>query len=165
MDLINEIWNALVFTFTQYSAFWTTPGHSHFIIFIGWNIEIAFMFSIAGIVFAKFLPDDKHTKILGIPNRWAMSIGFAIFCVFVEVLLNMAGALVWVYPWWEATPAGIILIFFIGYFDFFVAAHLVHDMNQIKNKIIAVGIIYGIGLGAVFICLFIPMWMGLKPLI
>jgi len=165
MDLINEVWNALVFMFTQYSAFWTTPGHSTYIILIGWNIEIAFMFSIAGIVFAKFLPEDKSKKILGIPNRWSMAIGFALFCVLVEVFLNAAGELVWVYPWWEATPLGIILVFFIGYFPFFTAAHLVHDMNQVKNKIIAVSIIYAIGLGAVLIFLFIPMWMGLPPLI
>ncbi|MBD3210988.1 MAG: hypothetical protein GF311_00120, partial [Candidatus Lokiarchaeota archaeon] len=84
LDLINEIWNALVFTFTDYSAFWTTPGASALIILIGWNIEILFMFSIAGIIFAKFLPKDKDEKILGrIPNRWFNAALFAAFCVFV----------------------------------------------------------------------------------
>jgi len=152
MDLINEIWNALVFTFTNYSAFWTTPGHSSFIILIGWNLEIAFMFSIAGIIYAKALLENKEDKILGIPNRWALAIGFSIFCVFVEILLNMAGALVWTYPWWNATPWGVILIFFFGYFHFFVAALFVHDLPKIKDKIKVVGVIYTIGLGAVLIC-------------
>ncbi|MHA1489964.1 MAG: hypothetical protein ACTSRI_09940 [Promethearchaeota archaeon] len=165
MDLINEIWNALIFTGTQYSAFWTTPGRSSYIIMIGWNLEIAFMFSISGIVFAKFLPEDKKEKILGIPNRWAMAIGFSVFCVFVEVLLNAAGALIWEYPWWEATPWGVILIFFIGYFHFYIAAHLVHDMKKMRSKLMAIGVIYGIGLGALLIFLFIPTWVGLTPLI
>ena len=89
LDLINEIWNGLVFAFSNYSAFWTTPGASAYIILIGWNIEIAFMFSIAGIIFAKFLPDDKNKKILGLPNRWAIAIGFALFCVIVEIFLNL----------------------------------------------------------------------------
>ncbi|MFX1274252.1 MAG: hypothetical protein ACFFBP_15180 [Promethearchaeota archaeon] len=151
MDLINETWNALVFTFTNYSAFWTTPGHSSFIIMIGWNLEIAFMFSIAGIIYAKALLEHKEDKILKIPNRWFFAIAFSIFCVFVEILLNISGALVWEYPWWNATPWGVILIFFFGYFHFFVAALFVHDLPQIKSKIIVVGIIYTIGLGAVLI--------------
>ena len=153
MDLINEIWNALVFTATQYSAFWTTPGHSSFIILIGWNLEIAFMFSIAGIIYAKALLPNKEDKIFGVPNRWFMAIVFSIFCVFVEILLNSAGALVWEYPWWNATPWGVILIFFFGYFHFFVAALFVHDLPERKTQLKVVGIIYAIGLGAVVICL------------
>jgi len=153
MDLINETWNALVFTATNYSAFWTTPGHSSYIIMIGWNLEIAFMFSIAGIIFARALLPNKDDKIFGVPNRWFMAIFFAIFCVYVEVLLNSAGALVWEYPWWEATPWGVILIFFFGYFHFFVAALYVHDLPERKDKIKVVGIIYAIGLGAVSICM------------
>ncbi|MBD3216344.1 MAG: hypothetical protein GF311_27265, partial [Candidatus Lokiarchaeota archaeon] len=48
------------------------------------QIEILFMFSIAGIIFAKFLPKDKDEKILGrIPNRWFNAALFAAFCVFV----------------------------------------------------------------------------------
>ena len=44
LDFINEVWNALVFAFTRYSAFWTTPNASGFIVLIGWNIEIIFMY-------------------------------------------------------------------------------------------------------------------------
>ena len=158
LDLINETWNALVFTFTNHSAFWTTPARSNFIIMIGWNLEIAMMFSIAGLVFAKLLPEDKNQKIFGkIPNRWFFAGIFAAFAVFVEILLNISGALVWEYPWWEATPWGVILIFLFGYFHFFVGAFLVHDLNTIKKKILAIGIIYGIGILAV--CIFGPLGM------
>ena len=69
MDFINETWNGWVFHFTQHSAFWTTPGPTALRTMIGWNIEIMFMFSIAGIAWSKILLPDPKTKILGIPNR------------------------------------------------------------------------------------------------
>ncbi|MFW9894507.1 MAG: hypothetical protein ACFFD7_01735 [Candidatus Thorarchaeota archaeon] len=153
LDLINEIWNGLVFAFTNYSAFWTTPGASAYIILIGWNIEIAFMFSIAGIVFTKFLPDDKEKKMLGLPNRWAYAIGFSLFSVFVEILLNRGNYLIWEYPWWNWYNP--ILIFLIGYFHFFIGAFYVYDLPDRKSKVKVVGIIYAIGIG--LLCIFLPL--------
>ena len=153
LDLINEIWNGLVFAFTNYSAFWTTPGASAYIILIGWNIEIAFMFSIAGIIFAKFLPDDKNKKLLGLPNRWAYAIGFALFCVIVEIFLNLGNYLIWAYPWWNWYNP--ILLFLIGYFHFFVGAFYVYDLPDRKSKTKVVGIIYAVGI--VLLCIFLPL--------
>lgn len=154
LDLINEIWNALVFFFTDYSAFWTTPGASGYIILVGWNIEIFFMFSIAGIIFAKFLPKDKDEKLFGsIPNRWFNAAFFAGFCVFVEILLNRGNYLIWVYPWWDWYFP--VLIFLIGYFHFFVGAFYVYDMPDKKKQIRFVGIIYLIGIIALLV--FIPL--------
>jgi len=153
LDLINEIWNALVFAFSNYSAFWTTPSASAYIILIGWNLEIAFMFSIAGITFAKFLPDDKNKKMLGLPNRWAMAIGFTLFCVIVEIFLNLGNYLIWEYVWWNWYNP--VLIFLIGYFHFFVGAFYVYDLPELKDKIKVVGIIYGIGI--VLLCIFGPL--------
>jgi hypothetical protein len=155
LDLINELWNALVFAFTNYSAFWTTPGASAYIILIGWNIEIAFMFSLAGMIFAKFLPDDKSKKMLGLPNRWANAIGFALFCVIVEILLNWGNYLIWEYPWWNWYNP--ILIFFVGYLIFFVGAFYVYDLPKTKSKIKVVGIIYGI---ALVIIIVFGSWLG-----
>ena len=146
MDLINEVWNALVLHFTQYSAVWTTPGDTAFRILVGWNIEIAFMFSIAGIIFAHSLPDDKNVTILGIPNRWVLAIGYSAFCVFVEILLNAGNHLVWAYAYWHASFKGVWLIFLFGYFHFYIASFLVHDMEKIANKFKALAVIYGIGL-------------------
>ncbi|MFX1448060.1 MAG: hypothetical protein ACFFCG_07970 [Promethearchaeota archaeon] len=157
LDLINEIWNGLVFAFTDYSAFWTTPGASAFIILIGWNIEIAFMFSIAGIVFTKFLPEDKNKKMFGLPNRWAMAIGFTIFSVFVEILLNLGNYLIWEYVFWNWYNP--ILIFLIGYFHFFVGTFYVYDLPEKKDKIKVVGIIYAIGIG--LLSIFGPLLMPL----
>ncbi len=153
LDLINEIWNALVFAFSNYSAFWTTPSASAYIILIGWNLEIAFMFSIAGITFAKFLPDDKNKKMLGLPNRWAMAIGFSLFCVIVEIFLNWGNYLIWEYVWWNWYNP--VLIFLIGYFHFFVGAFYVYDLPELKDKIKVVGIIYGVAI--VLLCIFGPL--------
>ena len=120
---------------------------------IGWNIEIAFMFSIAGIIFAKFLPDDKNKKLLGLPNRWAYAIGFALFCVIVEIFLNLGNYLIWAYPWWNWYNP--ILIFLIGYFHFFVGAFYVYDLPDRKSKTKVVGIIYAVGI--VLLCIFLPL--------
>src|SRR5450759_707159 len=69
VDWFNEIWNGLVFHFTQFAPVWGAPGKTAYLILIGLNIEICFMFAVAGITFSKMLPPDRKKKILGIPNR------------------------------------------------------------------------------------------------
>ena len=142
MDWFNETWNALVFHGTQYAPVWGAPGNTAYLILIGLNIEICFMFAIAGVVFAKMLPRDKHARILGLPNRWVLTAGMSAFCVFVEVLLNAVGALTWDYAWWNARAPW--LIFLVGYFPFFVVAFWVHDMASVRKKAAVLGVIYGI---------------------
>ena len=110
MDWFNEIWNALVFHFTGYAPVWGAPGQTAYLILIGLNIEICFMFAIAGITFGKMMPPDKKMKLLGIPNRLVIAVGGAAFCVFVEVLLNSIGALTWDYPWWSASAPWLIFL-------------------------------------------------------
>lgn len=146
MDFINETWNGLVFHFTQKSAFWTAPGETALRTMVGWNIEIMFMFAILGVIYYNTLLDKKEDKIFGIPNRWAVAIGYAAFCVFVEVLLNMGGHLVWEYPFWNRSFGGIWLIFFFGYFHFFVATLIVIDLKSLKNKVITVSSIWSIAI-------------------
>ncbi|PWB54811.1 MAG: hypothetical protein C3F13_06000 [Anaerolineales bacterium] len=149
MDWFNEIWNGLVFHFTNYAPVWGAPGQTAYLILIGLNIEICFMFAIAGVSFTKMLPADKHLKILGIPNRWLFAVVGSIFCVIVELLLNSAGALTWEYPWWNLGAPW--LIFLIGYLPFFLVAYWVFDMPSVRQKAITVGSILGFDL----ICLII----------
>ena len=139
MDWFNEIWNGLVFHFTQYAPVWGAPGTTAFLILIGLNIEICFMFAIAGIAFAKMLPREKKARVLGTPNRLAFAIMGSAFCVLVEVLLNAAGALTWDYPWWNARVPW--LIFLIGYFTFFIVSFWVFDMTSVRKKAVVVGAI------------------------
>ena len=144
MDFFNETWNGWVFHFTQRSAFWTTPGETALRTMVGWNIEIMFMFAISGMIYYNSLSEEKEDKILGLPNRWFWAIGYSVFCVFVECLLNFGGHLVWEYPWWHRSFGGVWLIFFFGYFHFYVAALIVIGMKANKSKIITICAIYSV---------------------
>ncbi len=153
MDWFNEIWNSLVFHFTGYAPVWGAPGNTAFLLLIGLNIEICFMFAVSGIIWTKMLPPDKKSKILGIPNRAFIAVAGAIFCVIIEMFLNAAGALTWDYPWWSRSAPW--LIFLIGYLTFFVMAFWVFDMKTMRSKLLTVGIIWGTVI--LSLVLFIPI--------
>jgi hypothetical protein len=142
MDWFNEIWNSLVFHFSGFAPVWGAPGETAYLILIGLNIEICFMFAIAGIIFSKTLPRDKQQRIAGIPNRLVLAVGGSAFCVFVEVLLNAVGALTWDYAWWNAGVPWLIFLF--GYLPFFLVAFWVYDMEEVRKKVAAVGVIYAV---------------------
>ena len=157
MDWFNEIWNGLVFHFTQYAPVWGAPGKTAFLILIGLNIEICFMFAIAGITFAKMLPAKKRLKILGLPNRLFFAITGSIFCVIVEILLNAVSALTWDYSWWRASTPW--LIFLIGYLPFFLVSFWVFDMKSLRKKITAVGVIYAVDIVCLVLFVGILRWI------
>ena len=140
MDWFNEIWNGLLFHFTQYAPAWGAPADTAFLILIGLNIEICFMFSILGVIFVKGLPQDRSLRILGLPNRLFLSIAFSIFCVVVEIFLNAAGALTWDWAGWNVTAPW--LIFLLGYLPFFLVAAWVYDMPDMRARRKAVAAIY-----------------------
>jgi hypothetical protein len=122
MDFFNETWNGWVFHFTNYSAFWTTPGDTALRTMIGWNIEIMFMFAISGIIYYHTLAEKKEDRIL----------------------LNIGGHLVWEYPFWKLSFGGVWLIFLFGYLHFYVAAIIVIGMKTDHRKILAIGVIYSV---------------------
>jgi hypothetical protein len=144
MDFFNETWNGWVLVLTGRSAFWTTPGDTALRTMVGWNIEIMFMFAISGIIYYHTLSDDPKEKILGLPNRWFWAIGYAVFCVFVECILNLGGHLVWEYPFWNRSFGGIWLVFLFGYFEFYVAIILVLSLKKTSKKVLAVSLIYAV---------------------
>ena len=157
LDWFNEIWNSLVFHFTGHAPVWGAPGQTAYLILIGLHIEISFMFAIAGIAFGKMLPEDKKLKVLGIPNRILIAVFGAAFCVFVEVLLNAVGALTWDYPWWSASAPWLIFLF--GYLHFFLVSFWVHDMETVKKKVTAVGIIYAVVLVCIIVFGVVLGWL------
>jgi uncharacterized membrane protein len=157
MDWFNEIWNGLVFHFTQYAPVWGAPGKTAFLILIGLNIEICFMFAIAGITFAKMLPAKKRLKILGVPNRLFFAVTGAIFCVIVEIILNAVSALTWDYSWWRAGAPW--LIFLIGYLPFFLVSFWVFDIKSIRQKITTVGVIYAVDICCLILFVGILHWI------
>jgi len=157
MDWFNEIWNALIFHFTQHAPAWGAPGHTAYLILIGLNIEISLMFAIMGIATAKMLPQDKSMKILGLPNRAVFAVMNAVLAVIVELFLNAAGALTWEYPWWNVRAPW--LIFLLGYLPFFVVSFWVHDMKTVKQKALTVGAIYAFDAACLILFAGILKWI------
>ena len=137
MDWINEVVNALVLHFTDRAAIWTTTGDSAYHILIGLNIEISFLFLIAGVVFVKQLPPDPATRILGIPNRIFLVLAFSTLCVAVEVLLWAADVFHWEYWWWNFPNVPLIIL--LGYATFFGMAAWVYDMRDRARQLRVVG--------------------------
>lgn len=142
MDWFNEIWNSLVFHFTNYAPVWGAPSKTSFLILIGLNIEIMFMFALAGMAFVKTLPKDKNLKILGINNRIFFSIINSIIFTLVEMLLNHIDVLTWEWSWWNIKSPW--LLFLIGYLPFNFAAFWVFDMENNRQRAKAVGVIWGV---------------------
>lgn len=142
MDWFNEIWNSLVFHFSQFAPAWGTPGDSAFVIFIGLNIEIAFMFAITGIMATLALPADPKTRILGVNNRLFFACLFSFLSVCVEFVLNDIGALTWEWPWWNRGAPW--LIFLLGYLPFYLMCYWVYDMRSRRAQIVTVSTIYGV---------------------
>ena len=137
MDWFNEIWNSLVLHFSGYAPMWGAPGKTAFLILVGLNVEIMFMFAVAGIAFGKMLPSDRKLKILGIPNRIFLAVANSVFCVVVEIWLNSVGALTWDWALWSTKSPIPILLF--GYLHFFLVSYWVHDMKTVRAKVITVG--------------------------
>lgn len=131
-DWINEIANSLVLHSSDRAAIWTVTGDTAYLVLIGLTIEISMMFALAGVVYAKVLPRDPGVRLLGLPNRLAIALGFSIFAVFVEVLLYEAGVFHWEYWWWNWPFVPLIVVF--GYLWFFLVAAYVHDMHDVRRQ-------------------------------
>ncbi len=142
IDFFNETWNGWVLVLSGKSAFWTTPGDTALRTMVGWNIEIMFMFLISGLIWYHTTSNDPKEKIFGIPNRWFWAIGYSLFCVLVEVLLNKGGILVWEYSFWNRSFGGVLLIFLIGYIHFYLGAIFVISRKTIRSKIVVLSLIY-----------------------
>lgn len=152
-----EIANALVLHFTRYSAVWTAPGGTAYLITVGLNIEISFMFAVAGIAYAKALPKDRSLRILGIPNRWFFVVVNSLFCVLVEVILNFWGALVWSYSWWNWPNVWLIVL--VGYMPYMIFSFWVHDTPSMRAKVTAVTAVWAVDAACLVVFLGVLKWI------
>ena len=149
-DWFNEIVNALVLQFSDRAPLWAVTGSTSYLILIGLCIEICFMFAIGGIVYAKSLPEDPSVRILGMPNRLAIGLGFSIVAVGVEVLLHETGYFHWDYWWWNWPFVPLIVVF--GYLWFFMAAAYVFDMRDTRRQARFVSVFAAFDVGLILIC-------------
>ena len=100
VDFFNETMNSFVMILTNYAGFWTSPNRSALKIFVGWNIEIMFMFSLLGIIFYYFLSPEQSSQsgknkstINGKSvdyEKYIMGALLSFVCVMVENYLNIA---------------------------------------------------------------------------
>lgn len=158
MDWINEIWNALVFHFTQFAPVWGAPGgDTAFLILIGLNIEITMMFAVMGIASMLLLPDDPRMKILGINNRLFFATVNSILAVAVECVLNAIGVLTWEYSWWSIGFP--LVIFVIGYMPFFLVGYWVHDLANQRRQLKVVGTLGTVVVGSLVLFSGILGWI------
>mgnify|MGYP001553365634 CR=1 FL=1 len=143
-----EILNAVIQKFSGH-ALWTASGGTSYLILIGVGIEISFMFSVAGLILSKILPEDRNLKILGINNRIVFAVVNAFIVALIEIPLAASPIFHWVYPWW-----GMMTVWILIYIPFFLAAFLCYDAKARTNKIF-LGSLYGLNL--LLLLILIPM--------
>lgn len=146
MDFVNETVNGWILNLSHRAPLWATPGPTALRVFVGWNLEIIFMFALSGLIFFHTLSREPGAKILGLPDRWFWAIAYSAFCVLVEWWLNLGGLLVWEYPWWNRSPGGVILIFLFGYFHFYVATILVLGIASARKRAAVIASIYAVAI-------------------
>ncbi len=132
-----EICNAVIAHIFGYPL-WTVSNQSTtFILLIGVCWELSMMFSLAGIISYKMLPEDKDKKILGMNCKLfgalSMALLFALFESFLAGTSNHS--FIWVYKWW-----GVIPVFITTYIPFFLASNFIPFMEPKKRKGVLIGI-------------------------
>jgi hypothetical protein len=154
-DWFNEIVNALVLQATDHAPLWASTGPTAYQFLVGLNVEISFMFALAGVVYAKVLPADRGVRVLALPNRLAIALGLSIFSVAVELFLHASGTFHWEYWWWNTPFVPLIVVF--GYLWFYMYAAWVFDAPSQSARWrrlaglgaidFAMALVFGVGLG------------------
>ena len=153
-DWFNEIVNAVVLHVSGHAPLWATTGPTAYQLLVGLNVEIMFMFALAGIVYAKLLPADRSVRVLGLPNRWAVALGLSVTSVAVELFLHATGTFHWSYWWWNVASFPMIIVF--GYLWFYAFAAWVYDapartrwlrVGGLASIDVAMALVFGVILG------------------
>ena len=152
-----EIGNAVIGHFTGYPLWSVSNQSTTFILLIGVCWELSMMFSLAGIISWKMLPDDTSKRYFakngkkGISCKLVGAIEMALlFALFESFLAGTSnGSFIWVYRWWGVWP-----VFITTYIPFFLAANYVPDMEPKKRRTFLFSIW---GAVAVLLAVLIPM--------
>ena len=132
-----EIGNAIIAHFAGYPLWSVSNESTTFILLIGVCWELSMMFSLAGIISLKMLPEDRSTRYFakdgrkGIDCKLAGAISMALLFALFESFLAATSnhSFIWVYKWW-----GVLPVFITTYIPFFLAANYVPDMEPAKRK-------------------------------
>ena len=131
-----EICNAVIGKIFGYPLWSVSNESTTFILLIGVCWELSMMFSLAGMISFKMLPEDRTKRWFsgkgkrGISCKLAGAIEMALlFALFESFLAGTSNhSFIWVYRWW-----GVIPVFFTTYIPFFLASNYVPDMEPKKR--------------------------------
>ena len=152
-----EIINAVIGHFSGYPLWSVSNQSTTFILLIGVCWELSMMFSLAGMISYKMLPDDTSKRYFakngkkGISCKLAGAISMAALFALVESFLagTSNGSFLWVYIWW-----GVLPVFITTYVPFFLAANYVPDMQPKKRRNFLISLW---GIDALLLVILIPL--------
>ena len=131
-----EICNAVIGHIFGYPLWSVSNESTTFILLIGVCWELSMMFSLAGIISFKMLPQDRNKRYFagngrrGISCKLVGAIEMALlFALFESFLAGTSNhSFIWVYKWW-----GVLPVFITTYIPFFLASNYVPDMEPKKR--------------------------------
>ncbi|MBR3195096.1 MAG: hypothetical protein IKF50_00185 [Clostridia bacterium] len=138
-----EIVNAVIGHVTGYPLWAVSNQSTTFILLVGVCWELSMMFSLAGIISFKMMPQDRTKRYFakngkgGISCKLVVAIEMALlFALFESFLAGTSNhSFIWVYKWW-----GVLPVFITTYIPFFLASNYVPDMAPKKRKAFLIGL-------------------------
>ena len=131
-----EICNAVIGKLAGYPLWSVSNESTTFILLIGVCWELSMMFSIAGMISFKMLPQDRSKRYFAkngkggisckLVGALEMALLFALFESFLAGTTNHS--FIWVYRWW-----GVVPVFITTYIPFFIASNYVPDLEPKKR--------------------------------
>ena len=131
-----EIINAIIGHFTGYPLWSVSNESTTFILLVGVCWELSMMFSLAGIISFKMMPQDRTKRYFakdgkkGISCKLVVALEMALLFALFESFLAATSnhSFIWVYKWW-----GVLPVFITTYVPFFLASNYVPDMSAPKR--------------------------------
>ena len=132
-----EIANAVIGKITGYPLWSVSNASTTYILLVGVCWELSMMFSLAGIISFKMMPQDRSKRYFagngrkGISCKLVVALEMALLFALVESFLAGTSnhSFIWVYKWW-----GVIPVFITTYIPFFLASNYVPDMEPAKRR-------------------------------
>ena len=132
-----EIANAVIGKITGYPLWSVSNASTTYILLVGVCWELSMMFSLAGIISFKMMPQDRSKRYFakngrkGISCKLVVALEMALLFALVESFLAGTSnhSFIWVYRWW-----GVIPVFVTTYIPFFLASNYVPDMAPSRRR-------------------------------
>ena len=132
-----EICNAIIAHIFGYPLWAVSNESTTFILLVGVCWELSMMFSLAGIISFKMMPQDRTKRYFAKDGRKGVSCKLVValemallFALFESFLAGTSNhSFIWVYKWW-----GVVPVFITTYVPFFLASNYVPDMQPDARK-------------------------------